>query len=74
MIILIVSLFLLSILFGVAYRLTGALLAAVIWLGIKLPLAIMFFALGVVFCITLILIPIGIGCFKIGIRLLIPGI
>lgn len=57
----------------IGFKLTGALLAACFWLCIKIPLAVISFALGLVCCCTIILIPIGLFLFKAGIRFLIPG-
>ncbi len=45
---------------------------AFFWIVIKLPLTIIFFALGVVFCCTIILIPLGLLCFKIAGGMLVP--
>lgn len=39
---------------------------------IKLPIACIVFALAIVFCCTIILIPVGIALFKIGVGLLMP--
>ena len=58
----------------VGFKLTGALLAACVWLFIQLPIAMIIMALGFVFCCTLLLLPVGIGCMKAGIRILVPGI
>ena len=70
----IVGLMILSCMLGIAFKLTGALLAACIWLFIEIPLATMILVLGIVCCCTIILIPIGFGLFKAAIKLLIPGI
>lgn len=64
----------LPMLLWLAFTLTGGILMAACWLFIKLPLSLICFVLAVVFCLTLILIPLGIVFFKIGFRLLIPGI
>ena len=52
----ILCLLLLTILFGIAYKITGAILKV-----------------GVIFCCTIILIPVGIGIIKAGIRMILPG-
>ncbi|MBQ8592356.1 MAG: hypothetical protein IJ485_06400 [Lachnospiraceae bacterium] len=65
---------LLSFLFWIGFKLTGAILATCFWLFIEVPLAFVAFVIGLVLCCTLILIPVGIGCFKTGFKLLIPGI
>lgn len=65
---------LLSVLFGVGFTVTGAFLITFVWLFIKIPLAIILWGLGLAFCCTIILIPLGIGCFRGGLRLLLPGI
>lgn len=51
-------------LFWIGYHVTGALLSAAIWLFIKLPFAMILGCLGLAFCITILLIPLGIKCFK----------
>ena len=66
--------FLLMFLLSIGFRLTGALLGAVFWSVIQVPIAITAMAIGLVLCCTIILIPIGIGCMKAGFKLLIPGI
>ena len=70
----VIGLMILTCILGIAFKLTGALLAACIWLFIEIPLAAMIFVFGLICCCTIILIPIGFGLFKAAIRLLIPGI
>jgi hypothetical protein len=72
MITLFIIFLLLTILFGIGFKITGALLAVAIWLFIKLPFAFITFMIGFVCCCTIILIPIGLGCFKAGMSLLMP--
>ncbi len=67
-------LMILMVLFWIGFKLTGALLMAMFWLFIELPLGVMIGALGILFCCTLILIPIGIPLVKSGVRLMIPGV
>lgn len=57
----------------IGFKLTGALLSAAIWLLIKIPLAMVFLVLGLVFCCTIILIPVGLCFLKLGIRFFVPG-
>lgn len=64
----------LGLLLWIGFTVTGGLLITGIWLFIKVPLAIILFFLAVIFCLTLILIPLGIVCFRVGLRLLIPGV
>lgn len=61
----IIGLAMLSFLFWVGFKVTGALLTAFIWLFIKLPIAIVIFCLGLACCATLLLIPVGIKLFKV---------
>lgn len=68
-----VSLLLLCVLFGIGFSITGLLIGTVFWVAVRLPLSIMCFAVGLVCCVTIILIPLGILLFKLGIRLLLPG-
>ncbi len=51
----------------------GLLFSLLFWVGVKLPLAIILFAIGTVFCCTIIFIPIGLGCMKHALRLLFPA-
>ena len=60
----IISLALLTFLFWLGFHITGALLSAAIWLFIKLPIAVILGCLGLILCITILLIPLGIKCFK----------
>ena len=73
MISLILCLLLLTILFGIAYKITGAILKACVWLLILLPIGLILSGVGVIFCCTIILIPVGIGIIKAGIRMILPG-
>lgn len=57
-------------LFWLGFRITGALLSAAFWLCIKLPLALVVFCLGIVLCATLILIPVGLRCFRLAGKIL----
>lgn len=57
-------------LFWLGFHITGALLSAAFWLFVKLPLALIVFCLGIVCCVTLLLIPIGIKCFGLAVRIL----
>ena len=59
-----ISLTLLTFLFWLGFHITGALLSAAIWLFIKLPIAVILGCLGLILCITMLLIPLGIKCFK----------
>ena len=63
---------LLTFLLGLAFKLTGAVLKAVLWVFIFLPIALVLWSLAVVCCCTLILIPVGVFLFKAGMKLLIP--
>ena len=60
----IIGLALLTFLFWLGFHITGAMLSAAIWLFIKLPIAVLLGCLGLVLCITILLIPLGIKCFK----------
>lgn len=64
----------LSLLLWIGFTITGGLLLTGFWLFIKVPLALILFFLAVIFCLTIILIPLGIVLFKVGLRLLIPGV
>ena len=61
-----ICLFLLSLLFGLAWKLTGALFKACLWLFILLPVGLLLWGIGMVCCCTILLIPLGIGLFKVG--------
>lgn len=69
-----VMLFVLMFLVGIGFRLTGALLAAVFWTVIEIPLGIVAMVIGLALCCTIILLPLGLGCMKAGVRLIVPGI
>lgn len=73
MIIILICLLILTALFGVAFKLTGALLKAFFWLFICLPVGLILWVLGILCCCTLLLIPVGIILFKAGAHVIIPG-
>ena len=54
---------LLTLFFWLCFKFTGAVFSVLFWLFIKLPCALVLAVLGVLFCITIILIPVGKGCF-----------
>ena len=64
----------LLLLLWIGFTITGGLLLTGFWLFIKVPLALILFFLAVIFCLTIILIPLGSVLFKVGLRLLIPGV
>ena len=66
----IIFLAILTFLFWLGFHITGALLSAAIWLFIKLPIALILGCLGLGLCITILLIPIGIKCFKFALGVL----
>ena len=70
MIELIIGLALLTFMFWIGFHITGALLSATIWLFIKLPLALLLGCLGLVLCVTILLIPLGIKCLKVALDIL----
>lgn len=61
----IIGLAILTFMFWLSFHITGALLSAAIWLFIKLPLFVLIGSLGLILCVTIILIPVGIKCFKL---------
>lgn len=67
----ILVLMILSLFFGGAYFITGALLKAVIWLCVLVPIALFLWGIGLACCCTLILIPIGLKLFTAGCRVLL---
>lgn len=67
----ILVLVILSLFFGGAYIITGALLKAVIWLCVLVPIALFLWGIGLACCCTLILIPIGLKLFAAGCRVLV---
>ena len=67
---LLITLALLTVLFWIGYHVTGGLLAAAIWLFINLPFAIIIGCLGLICCITILLIPLGGKFFKFALNVL----
>ena len=61
----IIVLGLLTIFFWLCFKFTGAVFSVLFWLFIKLPCAIILAMLGVMFCITILLLPVGKGCFNL---------
>ena len=70
MIELLITLAILTVLFWIGFHVTGALLSAAIWLFIKLPFALILGCLGLVCCVTILLIPLGGKCFKFAFEVL----
>ncbi|MCH5256167.1 MAG: hypothetical protein J1D87_02695 [Lachnospiraceae bacterium] len=66
----IICLGILTIIFWLCFKVTGAMFSILFWLFIKLPFAILMAFLGITFCITILLIPIGKGCFNLAWELL----
>lgn len=50
--------------FWLGFHVAGALLSAAIWLFVKLPLAVFMACMGLIFCATILLIPLGGKCFS----------
>lgn len=70
---LLIVLGMLTFLLWIGFKITGAVLKACIWLVIAVPITLLVWGVALVCCCTLILIPIGIKLFGIGIKILIPG-
>ena len=66
----IIILAILTFMFWLGFHITGALLSAAIWLFIKLPIALILGCLGLGLCITILLIPLGVKCFKFALGIL----
>lgn len=60
----------LTFLFWLGFSITGAMLSACFWLIVKLPIAVVLFSIGLTCCITILLIPLGLKCFKLAGRIL----
>lgn len=67
----IIGLFFLGFMFWIGLGITGAILATMIWLFIKIPLMLVTWSIGLVLCCTIIMIPIGLWFFKTGLKLVI---
>lgn len=65
---LILFLMLLIILFGIGFTITGAIIKAIVWATIILPVALFLWGCGIAFCCTLILIPVGLRLIWTGFR------
>ena len=63
----------LSVLFWMGFKITGAVFTVLFWLFVKVPLGLTLAVLGLVLCVTILLIPLGIGCLKLAFKLIIPG-
>lgn len=70
MITIILFLIVVFLLFGLAFKITGLFIKSLLWLCILLPMGIMLWAIGLVFCCTILLIPVGILLFKAGARMI----
>ena len=62
-----------SVFFFVAYKVTGAIQKALIWLFVLVPIAILLWVVALVCCCTILLIPVGIKLFTAGCRVLLAG-
>ncbi len=63
----------LAFLLWIGFKITGAVLKACVWLVIEVPIALVIWAVGLVCCCTLILIPTGVKLFGAGLKVLLPG-
>lgn len=70
MIEILITLAVLTVLFWIGFHVTGALLSATIWLFIKLPFALLLGCLGLICCITILLISLGGKCFMFALKIL----
>lgn len=70
----ILTLLIVCFLFWLGYKITGALISAIIWICVKLPLGIILITLGILLCITILGIPLGKALCSSGFKLIIPGI
>lgn len=59
------------VLFFVGYKVTGALFKALVWLCILLPIALVLWGIAILCCCTLVLIPIGVKLFGVGLKVLL---
>lgn len=69
----IIFMVILSALFWLGFKMTGAILKACIWLFIFVPLALGIWGIALLCCCTLLLIPLGIKLFAAGLRVIVPG-
>ena len=67
----ILILVLLAILCRIGFAVTGALLSMAVWVVVRLPLALIVYATGVGLCVTILLFPLGLKCFKLGTKILL---
>ena len=67
---LIILMLLLVTMFGIGLSITGAIIKAVVWMTIILPVGLFLWGCGLVFCCTLILIPVGLRLFWTGFRVI----
>ena len=70
--IVLLTLLILFLVLGFYFHLLGGVLKLVFKLAVCLPCAILCGVVGVIFCCTLLLIPLGISCFKLAGFLLYP--
>ena len=63
----------LTFLLWIGFKITGAVFKACVWLAIEVPIALVIWGVALVCCCTLILIPVGVKLFGVGLRVLIPG-
>ncbi len=71
MITLIILLLIFTCLFGIAFRLTGAVLKACLWLVVLFPIGLVLSVFGLALCCTIILIPVGVGLLKMGVKVMV---
>jgi len=59
---------------GISWRFSGIVISTFFWMIFVLPVSMLVMAIGLVFCGTIILLPIGILILKAGFNMLIPGV
>lgn len=58
------------ILLGVGFTITGAIVSALLWLCVQLPVGIICVVIGFVFCVTILFFPVGKFFCKLGVNIM----
>ncbi|MDO4466089.1 MAG: hypothetical protein Q4C49_03655 [Bacillota bacterium] len=64
------SIFIIGCLFSIGFAITGAILSAILWFCIQLPVGLICIILGIAFCLTILLFPLGKFFCKLGIHIM----
>ena len=68
----IIGLGILTLMLWIGFKITGALFSACVWLFIKVPVGLCLLLIGILLCVTILLIPVGKWFLRVAGDLILP--